>query len=98
MTVNIEKENENMIAHIEGRVDTTTAPDLEKTLDDNIEGIKNLTLDMSKLEYISSAGLRVVLKEQKYMSKIGKMTLTNVTDPVMEVLTITGFLSILDIK
>lgn len=98
MTTNIEKNGTSMVAHIYGRVDTTTAPDLEKILDENITNIKDLTLDMTNLEYISSAGLRVILKEQKAMSKVGSMVLTNVSDAVMEVLTITGFVNILTIK
>lgn len=99
MTVNIEKNEKEMKVLVEGRVDTTTAPELEKQIDDNISDVNNVTLDLAKLDYISSAGLRVLLKEQKYMnSKSGKMTLINVKDEVMEVLTITGFISILNIE
>lgn len=98
MTVDINKNEDQMQVTVEGRVDTTTAPELEKKIDENLEGIKNLTLDLAKLEYISSAGLRVLLKEQKTMSKIGRMVLKNVNDDVMEVLTITGFVSIMNIE
>lgn len=98
MTINIEKNNEQMIVNVEGRVDTTTAPEFEKEIDSNIDGIKELILNLEKLEYISSAGLRVLLKEQKEMNKKGKMILKNVNDTVMEVLAITGFANIMHIE
>ena len=81
-----------------GRLDTQTAPELEKELDNVVVGVKELTFDMSGLEYISSAGLRVILKAQKIMNTKGSMKLTNVNDTIMEVFDITGFLDILTIE
>ena len=83
---------------IEGRLDTQTAPDLEKEIDSVVEEIKELVLDLSGLEYVSSAGLRVILKAQKIMNKQGSMKLTRVNDSIMEVFEITGFLDILTIE
>lgn len=82
---------------IVGRIDTTTAPDLEKEID-ALGDTKELTLDFAGVEYISSAGLRVVLKAQKQMNNDGKMKLTNVNDDVMDVFDITGFVDILTIE
>ena len=95
MTINIEKNGEMLTLKIEGRLDTTTAPELEKTINEQSEGIKDLVMDMEKLEYISSAGLRVLLAAQKKMNKIGTMKLTHVCDAVMEVFEMTGFSDIL---
>ena len=81
-----------------GRLDTQTAPELEKELDSVVSGLKELTFDMSGLEYISSAGLRVILKAQKIMNSQGSMKLTGVNDSIMEVFDITGFLDILTIE
>ena len=83
---------------VEGRVDTQTAPELELVLDEVLPGIKELTFDMSNLDYVSSAGLRVILKAQKAMSAQGSMRLTNVNDNIMEVFDITGFIDILTIE
>ena len=81
-----------------GRLDTQTAPELEKELDSVVSDIKELTFDMTGLEYISSAGLRVILKAQKIMNTKGSMKLTGVKDSIMEVFDITGFLDILTIE
>jgi anti-sigma B factor antagonist len=81
-----------------GRLDTQTAPELEKEVDGIIANLKDLTLDMASLEYVSSAGLRVILKAQKIMNTQGSMKLTNVNDSIMEVFDITGFLDILTIE
>lgn len=83
---------------LEGRLDTTTAPDLEKELKESLEGVSEFTLDFENLEYISSAGLRVLLAAQKTMSKQGEMTLIHVNDTVMEIFEVTGFSDILNIK
>ena len=83
---------------MEGRLDTTTAPDLEKELKSSLEGVTSLTLDLEKLDFISSAGLRVLLSAQKTMIKQGTMTLCNVSDVVMEVFEVTGFSDILTIE
>ena len=81
-----------------GRLDTTTAPELESTIDGCVAGIKELVLDCSELEYVSSAGLRVILKAQKLMNTQGTMKLTNVNETIMEVFDITGFADILTIE
>ena len=84
--------------NVVGRLDTQTAPELEKEIDSAVSGIKELTFDMTGLEYVSSAGLRVILKAQKIMNAQGSMKLTNVNDSIMEVFDITGFLDILTIE
>ena len=76
---------------ITGRVDTITAPTLDKTINKNLSGVKSLILDLKGLEYVSSAGLRVLLKAQKIMNTKGSMKLTGVNDSIMEVFDITGF-------
>ena len=81
-----------------GRLDTTTAPELEATIDGCVAGIKELVLDCSELEYVSSAGLRVILKAQKLMNTQGTMKLTNVNETIMEVFDITGFADLLTIE
>ena len=83
---------------LDGRVDTTTAPELEQAVKSNLDGVTELVLDFSKLNYISSAGLRVLLSSQKVMNKRGSMTITNVNDIVMEILEVTGFADILTIE
>ena len=82
---------------VEGRLDTTTAPILEKTINELSDGVTELILDMNQLAYVSSAGLRVLLSAQKKMSKIGSMKLTGICDEVMDVFEMTGFADILDI-
>ena len=81
-----------------GRLDTTTAPELEATIDGCIAGIQELVLDCGELEYVSSAGLRVILKEQKLMNAQGTMKVMNVNETIMEVFEITGFADILNIE
>ena len=83
---------------IVGRLDTTTAPELEATIDGCAAAIKELVLDCSGLEYISSAGLRVILKTQKLMNTQGSMKLTGVNESIMEIFDITGFADILTIE
>ena len=83
---------------LEGRLDTTTAPDLEKELKSALDSADALTMDFSKLDYISSAGLRVLLSAHKAMSKNGGMKVTNVNEVVQEVFDVTGFSDILDIE
>ena len=82
---------------LEGRLDTVTAPDLEQELKGALDGVSELTMDLGKLEYVSSAGLRVLLSAQKVMNKQGKMKLVNVTDTIMEIFEVTGFSDILTI-
>lgn len=86
----------NLTITVSGRLDTTTAPELEKQID--YAGVSNLTFDFKDLEYISSAGLRVILTAQKVMNKQGKMTVINVNETVMEVFEITGFLDIINVQ
>lgn len=81
-----------------GRLDTTTAPELEAFVDGCIAGLQELVLDCEELEYVSSAGLRVILKAQKLMNAQGSMKLTYVNDTIMEVFDITGFADILTIE
>ena len=83
---------------LEGRLDTVTAPDLEKVLKDSLDGVDTLTLDFAKLDYISSAGLRVLLSTHKMMVKKGGMKVTNVNEIVQEVFDVTGFVDILNIE
>lgn len=83
---------------LEGRLDTTTAPQLEAELKHSLGDVTNLVLDFQKLEYLSSAGLRVILAAQKTMNKQGKMVIRNVNEAIMEVFEITGFVDILTIE
>ena len=98
MTIEIKRNAEQTIIKLVGRLDTTTAPALDKTINEDIAGTKNLVLDVKELEYISSAGLRVLLGAQKKMQKIGSMKVTNVREEVMEVFEMTGFADILTIE
>ena len=97
MTIEIKRNEDETVIELLGRLDTITAPALDKTISNDIEDVKNLVLDLKKLEYISSAGLRVLLGAQKKMQKIGSMKLINVCEEVMEVLEMTGFADILTI-
>ena len=98
MTFEIKKNAEETTIEIAGRLDTTTAPDLDKTISEDIADTENLVLDFKKLEYISSAGLRALLSAQNKMQKLGSMKLINVCEDVMEVFEMTGFTDILTIK
>ena len=98
MNINIEKENGKVLMKIEGRLDTTTAPELEKAINDEGNEFKNLVLDFDAVDYISSAGLRVLLSAQKKMNTQGYMELRNVSEAVMDVFEMTGFADILVIK
>ena len=98
MTIEIKKNAEETIIEIVGRLDTTTAPALDKAINEDIGDVKNLVLDIKNLEYISSAGLRVLLSAQKKMQKIGSMKVINVCEEVMEVFEMTGFADILVIE
>ena len=98
MIINIDKYNGKVILKIEGRLDTTTAPELEKAINDEGDTLKNLVLDFNGVNYISSAGLRVLLTAQKKMNIQGSMELINVSEDVMDILDMTGFADILVIK
>ena len=98
MTIEKKINGEAVTLIVSGRLDTQTAPELETELDTVLPGLKELTFDMANLEYVSSAGLRVILKAQKAMNAQGSMKLTGVNDSIMEVFDITGFLDILTIE
>ena len=98
MTIEIKKNDQETIIEIVGRLDTITAPALDKTINEDIGDTKNLVLDGKGMEYISSAGLRVLLSAQKKMQKIGSMKVVGVCDEVMEVFEMTGFADILVIE
>ena len=98
MTIEIKRNAEETVIKLAGRLDTTTAPALDKTINEDVANVKNLVLDLKELEYISSAGLRVLLGAQKKMQKIGSMKVTNVCEAVMEVFEMTGFADILTIE
>ena len=87
----------NLVVALEGRLDTTTAPQLEEELKTGLEGVTDLVIDLSKLEYISSAGLRVLLSAFKIMRNKGKMKVTNANELVKEVFEVTGFSDFLPI-
>ena len=98
MTIEIKKNAAETIIEIVGRLDTITAPALDKTINEDIGDTKNLVLDVKGLEYISSAGLRVLLGAQKKMQKIGSMKVKNVCAEVMDIFEMTGFADILVIE
>ena len=94
---NVKNDKEFTIA-LSGRLDTMTAPELEKEIKDNIEDVELLVFDLEELAYISSAGLRVILGAQKIMNKQGEMIVKNVNETVMEIFEITGFVDVLTIE
>ena len=98
MTMEIKKNADAAVITVTGRLDTTTAPLLEKAITQDIGDAKNRTLDLKDVQYISSAGLRVLLGAQKKMQKIGSMKVVNVCEAVMEVFEMTGFADILVIE
>ena len=98
MTINKTQNGTALEIALEGRLDTTTAPELEAELSKSLAGADSLTLDFSKLAYISSAGLRVLLSAHKNMSSKGGMTVKNVNEIVKEVFDVTGFADILTIE
>ena len=98
MQINKTTENDKLTIALEGRLDTTTAPQLENDLRDALSGLTDLKLDMANLDYISSAGLRVLLSAQKQMMKQGSMKLVHVAETVMEIFEVTGFVDILTIE
>ena len=98
MTIEIKRNAKETVIELVGRLDTTTAPSLDKTINEDLGNSKNLVLDFKNLEYISSAGLRVLLGAQKKLQKIGSMKVINVCEEVMEVFEMTGFADILTIE
>lgn len=98
LNINENKDGANLSIALEGRLDTSTAPQLEEKINNSIEGVTELKFDFASLEYISSAGLRVLLSAQKIMNKQGKMAIQNVSEEVMEIFEVTGFSDILTIE
>ena len=98
MTIEIKRNADEVVVELVGRLDTTTAPVLDKTITEDLADVKKLVLDMKGLEYISSAGLRVLLSAQKKMQKVGYMKVVNVCEAIMEVFEMTGFADILVIE
>lgn len=98
MVINKDIQDKVMTLSLSGRLDTTTSPELEQELNASLEGIENLQFDFSELEYISSAGLRVLLAAQKKMNIQGEMSISGVNDTIAEIFEITGFADILTIR
>ena len=98
MTVTKTKKDNELVVALNGRLDTTTAPELEAELRSDIDGTALLTFDLAELEYISSAGLRVFMWAQRIMNNQGKMKVCNVNETVMEIFYVTGFSDILTIE
>ena len=98
MTIHTTQNGTELTLALEGRLDTTTAPELESALKSSLEGVTELIFDFSQLEYISSAGLRVLLSAQKTMNKQGSMKITHVNEVILEIFDVTGFQDILTIE
>lgn len=98
MTISKEIDGKTLTIHLAGRLDTTTSPALEAEILASVNDIANLIFDFSELEYISSAGLRVILMAQKTMNDKGSMTINNVNDEIKEIFEVTGFSNILTIE
>ncbi len=98
LNLNVTKDGETLCVALEGRLDTVSSPELEECLREDLPGMTLLVLDFEKLDYISSAGLRVLLAAQKTMSRQGEMKLVNVNEIIMEIFEITGFSDILTIE
>ncbi len=98
MTI-LQTKNEKMLTiALEGRLDTTTAPELEAVLNDALAGVEELTFDFEKLDYISSAGLRVLLAAQKTMNRQGSMKVIHANEMILEIFEVTGFADILTVE
>ena len=99
MTINMNRDGDTLTVGLEGRPDTTTAPELESELRPALkDGVTELIIDLKALDYVSSAGLRVLLSAQKIMNKQGEMAVRNVNDDVMEVFEVTGFVDLPNIE
>ncbi|MBQ0099715.1 MAG: STAS domain-containing protein [Firmicutes bacterium] len=98
MVITKKQNDKELTINVQGRLDTTTAPNLEAEIDASLSGIQSLIFDFNGLEYVSSAGLRVILKAQKIMNVQGSMKLINVIDDIREVFDITGFSDILTVE
>ena len=98
LNIKTAKDAEKLTVALEGRLDTVTAPELEKCFKESLPGATELVMDFEKLDYISSAGLRVLLSAQKTMNRQGNMKLVHVSESIMEILEVTGFSDILTIE
>ncbi len=98
MTIDKILNGTELTVNVAGRLDTTTAPELEAALKESFEGVTKLVLDFASLEYLSSAGLRVLLSAQKVMNKQGEMVVRNVNETINEIFEVTGFIDILTIE
>ena len=98
LNINTTTEESKTIVKLEGRLDTVTAPELEEALKDLLDGTTELIFDFENLEYISSAGLRVLLSTQKIMNQKGSMKVIHVNETIMEIFDVTGFADILTIE
>lgn len=98
MLINKEANGDALKVALDGRLDTTTAPQLEAEIVGKLDGVKSLVIDMEKLVYVSSAGLRVLLKAQKIMNKQGSMVIKNVSAEIREIFEVTGFDELLTIE
>lgn len=98
MTIEKNLNGAELIVKVVGRLDTTTAPELEASLKESFEGLEKLVLDFSELDYLSSAGLRVLLQAQKAMNKQGEMVVRNVNETISEIFEVTGFSDVLTIE
>ena len=98
MTIEKNLNGAELIVKVVGRLDTTTAPELEASLKESFEGLEKLVLDFSELDYLSSAGLRILLQAQKTMNKQGEMVVRNVNETISEIFEVTGFSDVLTIE
>ena len=98
MTINKTQNGTELTIQLEGRLDTTTAPQLDEEIKVALAGVEKLVFDLAKLEYISSAGLRVLLSAQKVMNKQGSMIVRNVSEEINEIFEVTGFVDILTVE
>ena len=98
LKINQTRNEKNVTVELEGRLDTNTAPELEAAFGEILEGVESLVLDFEKLDYVSSAGLRVLLSAQKTMTKQGEMKLVHVNETIGEIFEVTGFCDILTIE
>ncbi len=98
MNITKNQNGNQLCLSLEGRLDTTTAPELEKVIKSSLDGVTELTIDMGSLDYLSSAGLRVLLGAQKAMNKQGSMKVIHVNETIMEIFDVTGFADILTIE
>ena len=98
MNINKKQDGSTLTVALEGRLDTVTAPQLEGDLRSSVNGVTELVFDLEKLDYVSSAGLRVLLSAQKVMKRQGDMVIRNVKPEIMEIFDVTGFSDILNIE